>query len=116
MPRRRYRIGLVNEVFEDKPTMMEEVFRLADRIALISPETVAANKYVATLGLEMMGLRNAITSNWLLSSIAHSSQRPDYNRREMQDAAEAGGMREFLKVRDDPFRPEPFGPRSEEGE
>ena len=108
-----YRIGLVNEVFDDRDSMMTEAFRLAERIAMISPETVAANKYVATLGLEMMGLRNAITGNWLLSSIAHASQRPDYNRREMLDAASERGMRGFLEVRDGPFRPEPFGPRSE---
>ena len=111
-----YRIGLVNEVFEDKDAMMAEAFRLAERISKISPETVAANKYVATLGLEMMGLRNAITTNWLLSSVAHSSQRPDYNRREMMEAAAENGMRGFLRVRDDPFRPEPFGPRSEKPE
>ena len=108
-----FRIGLVNEVFADKDAMMAEAFRLAERIARISPETVAANKYVATLGLEMMGLRNAITTNWLLSAIAHSSQRPEYNRREMLEAAMKGGMRGFLDVRDGPFRPEPFGPRSE---
>ena len=108
-----YRIGLVNEVFDDRDSMMSEAFRLAERIAMVSPETVAANKYVATLGLEMMGLRNAITGNWLLSSIAHASQRPDYNRREMLDAASERGMRGFLEVRDGPFRPEPFGPRSE---
>ena len=60
---------------------------------------------IATLGLEMMGLRNAITTNWLLSSIAHSSQRPDYNRREMLAAAAERGMRGFLEVRDGPFRP-----------
>ena len=96
--------------------MMKEAFRLAERISKISPETVAANKYVATLGLEMMGLRNAITTNWLLSSVAHSSQRPDYNRKEMLDAAMERGMRGFLEVRDGPFRPEPFGPRSEGGE
>ena len=101
---------MVNEVFPDKDAMMDEAFRLAERIALISPETVAANKYVATLGLEMMGLRNAITSNWLLSSIAHSAQRPDYNRRQMIEAAAESGMRGFLQVRDNPFRPEPFGP------
>ncbi len=111
-----FRIGLVNEVFDDREAMMAEAFRLAERIAMVSPETVAANKYIATLGLEMMGLRNAITTNWLLSSVAHSSQRPDYNRREMEDAAAEGGMRGFLEVRDGPFRPEPFGPRSERPE
>lgn len=107
-----YRIGLVNEVFPDKDAMMAEAFRLAERISQISPETVAANKYIATLGLEMMGLRQALTTNWLLSSIAHSSQRPDFNRKEMLQAAMENGMRGFLQVRDGPFQPEPFGPRS----
>ncbi len=95
---------------------MEEAFRLAERIALNSPETVAINKYIATLGLEMMGLRNAISTNWLLSAIAHSSQRPDFRRLEMLQAAKEGGMRAMLGVRDGPFQPEPFGPRSKSRE
>ena len=107
-----HRIGLLNDVLPDRESLMEEAFRLANRIAMISPETVAANKYIATLGLEMMGLRNALAANWLLSALAHSSQRPDYNRREMLEAAASEGMRGFLKVRDTPFQPEPFGPRS----
>lgn len=107
-----YRIGLVNEVFPDKTSMLDEAFRLADRISMISPETVATNKYIATLGLEAMGLREALTTNWLLSAIAHSSQRPDFNRREMLKAAMDKGMRGFLDVRDGPFQPEPFGPKS----
>lgn len=107
-----YRIGLVNEVFPDRESMMDEAFRLANRIAQIAPETVAANKYISTLGLEMMGLRNALTTNWLLSTVAHSSQRSDYRRKEMLDAAKEEGMRGFLRVRDAPFQPEPFGPRS----
>ena len=48
------RIGLINDVLPDKESLMEEAFRLANRIALNSPETVAANKYSALLGLEMM--------------------------------------------------------------
>lgn len=107
-----HRIGLVNEVFPDKEAMMKEAFRIAERISMVSPETVATNKYIATLGLEAMGLREALTTNWLLSAIAHSSQRPDFNRREMMKAAMEDGMRGFLKVRDGPFQPEPFGPRS----
>lgn len=106
------RIGLVNQVLPDRESMMEEAFRLANRIAMNSPETVAANKYIATMGLEMMGLRNALTTNWLLSAIAHSSQRPDFRRKEMLEAADERGMRGFLEVRDGPFQPEPFGPRS----
>ena len=48
----------------------------------------------------------------LLSALAHSSQRPDFNRKEMLEAAVEGGMRGFLGVRDGPFQPEPFGPHS----
>jgi enoyl-CoA hydratase/carnithine racemase len=107
-----YRIGLVNEVFSDKEAMMTEAFRIAERISMISPETVATNKFIATLGLQAMGLREALTNNWLLSAIAHSSQRPDFNRKEMLEAAMENGMRGFLNVRDGPFQPEPFGPKS----
>ena len=103
---------MLNDVLLDREALMEEAFRLANRIALVSPETVAYNKYVETLGLEMMGLRNAMTMNWMLSTLAHSSQRPDYRKREMLEAAKARGMRGFLEVRDTPFQPEPFGPRS----
>ena len=107
-----HRIGLINDVLPDRDALMEEAFRLANRISLVSPETVAANKYVATLGMEMMGLRNALLSNWMLSTVAHSSVRPDYSRKEMDDAGKERGMRGFLEVRDGPFQPEPFGPRS----
>ena len=107
-----HRIGLINDVLPDRDALMEEAFRLANRISMVSPETVAANKYVATLGMEMMGLRNALISNWMLSTVAHSSVRPDYRRKEMDDAGKERGMRGFLEVRDGPFQPEPFGPRS----
>ena len=80
--------------------------------SVLTHETVAANKYVATLGMEMMGLRNALLSNWMLSTVAHSSVRPDYSRKDMDDAGKERGMRGFLEVRDGPFQPEPFGPRS----
>ena len=107
-----HRIGIVNQVLPDRESLMEEAFRLANRIAMNTPETVAANKLIATLGLEMMGLRNALTTNWLLSSIAHSSQRPDFRRKDMLEAVRERGMRGFLDVRDTPFQPEPFGPKS----
>ena len=77
----------------------------------MSPETVKINLYVATMGLEMMGLRNALVLNDELSAHAQSSQREDF-KREMMDAQKEGGLRAFLQVRDGPFQPEPFGPRS----
>ena len=69
------------------------------------------NLAVATMGLEMMGLANALKLNGELSALAHSSSREDY-RKDMFDAMISGGMKGFLQVRDGPFQPEPFGPRS----
>ena len=104
------RIGLVNGVVPGDD-LLEHCFRVVERIALVSPETVKINLYVATMGLEMMGLRNALVLNDELSAHAQSSQREDF-KREMMDAQKEGGLRAFLQVRDGPFQPEPFGPRS----
>ena len=104
------RIGLVNDVVPGDD-LLEHCFRVVERIALVSPETVKINLYVATMGLEMMGLRNALVLNDELSAHAQSSQREDF-KREMMDAQKEGGLRAFLQLRDGPFQPEPFGPRS----
>jgi enoyl-CoA hydratase/carnithine racemase len=104
------RIGIVNQVVpQDK--LLEECFKVGERIALVSPETVKINLAVATLGLEMMGLRNALVLNGELSAMVHSSKREDFTRH-LDEARAQGGMRGFLQERDGPFQPEPFGPRS----
>jgi len=104
------RIGIVNKVVpHDK--LLDECFNVVERIALVSPETVKINLQVATLGLEIMGLHNALNLNAELSAAAHASSRADY-RKDMFDAMLKGGMKAFLEVRDGPFQPEPFGPRS----
>ena len=104
------RIGIVNQVIP-QDDLVEECFKIGERIALVSPETVKINLYVATMGLEMMGLRNALILNGELSAFAHASKREDVMR-PLDEARESGGMRGFLTVRDGPFQPEPFGPRS----
>jgi enoyl-CoA hydratase/carnithine racemase len=104
------RIGIVNQVVPHDD-LIDHCFGIVERIALVSPETVKINLAVATMGLEMMGLANALKLNGELSAMAHSSSREDY-RKEMFDAMASGGMRGFLQVRDGPFQPEPFGPRS----
>ena len=104
------RIGIVNQVIP-QDDLVEECFKIGERIALVSPETVKINLYVATMGLEMMGLRNALILNGELSAFAHASKREDVMR-PLEEARESGGMRGFLTVRDGPFQPEPFGPRS----
>ena len=80
----------------------------SDKAVFSQPEI---NLQVATMGLEMMGLRNALTLNTELGALAQTSQREDF-RKYLDDAQETGGMRGFLQTRDGPFQPEPFGPRS----
>ena len=82
------RIGLVNEVVPGDD-LLEHCFRVVERIALVSPETVKINLYVATMGLEMMGLRNALILNDELSAHVQSSQRADF-KKEMMEAQEGG--------------------------
>lgn len=104
------RIGLVNKVVP-RDQLLEEALSIVERIALVSPETVKINLHIATFGLEMMGLKNALTLEAELGAMARSSRRQDYLNH-MLEAQEQGGMRGFLQARDGPFQPEPFGPRS----
>jgi enoyl-CoA hydratase/carnithine racemase len=104
------RIGIVNTVVP-RDQLLEEAFKIVERIALVSPETVKINLAVATLGLEMMGLRNALVLEAELAAMARASRRYDFVGH-MIEAQKQGGMRAFLQARDGPFQPEPFGPRS----
>lgn len=104
------RIGLVNKVVP-KDDLLEECFKIVERIALVPPETVKINLAIATEGLEMMGLRKAWTLNAELSAMARLTKREEFNRR-LEEARKKGGLHAFLQARDDPFKPEPFGPRS----
>jgi enoyl-CoA hydratase/carnithine racemase len=104
------RIGLVNKVVP-ADQLLDECFQVVERIAHISPETVKVNLQVATLGLQMMGFRNALVLNTELSAFAHTSKREEFQR-PLDEARQKGGLRSFLSVRDGPFQPEPFGPRA----
>ncbi|MCZ6875318.1 MAG: enoyl-CoA hydratase/isomerase family protein [bacterium] len=105
------RIGILNDIVP-KDELIDYCFDIVERIAKVSPETVKINLQVATKGLQMMGLGNALALNEELSAQVHTSQREDF-KRHLQEAQKQGGMRAFLKERDDPFRPEPFGPKSQ---
>lgn len=105
-----YRIGLVNKVVP-KDQLLEECFKLVERIALVSPETVKINLAVATEGLEVQGLRNTVFLNAVLAALVLTSQREEF-RRPLEEARKKGGLRAFIQARDAPFQPEPFGPRS----
>ncbi|MEK6600979.1 MAG: enoyl-CoA hydratase/isomerase family protein, partial [Candidatus Binatota bacterium] len=104
------RIGLVNKVVpSDK--LLDECFHIVERIAHVPPETVKINLAIATMGLEMMGLRDALLLDNQLSVPAHVLLREEY-RKPLDDARANEGIRTYLKLRDGPFQPEPFGPRS----
>jgi enoyl-CoA hydratase/carnithine racemase len=109
--REALRIGIINDIVP-KDELIDYCFRIVERIALVSPETVKINLTVATKGLEMMGLRNALMLNDELSALAQSSQREEF-KKHLLEAQKQGGMRAFLQRRDGPFQPEPFGPRSQ---
>ena len=43
--------------------------------------------------------------------MARLSKREEFNKK-LEDAKKKGGLEAFLKERDAPFQPEPFGPNS----
>jgi len=104
------RIGLVNRIVP-KEKLLEECFRLVERIALVPPETVKINLHIASMGMEMMGVRKAWTLNAELATMARLSKREEFNKR-LEEAKKQGGLKAFLAERDKPFQPEPFGPRA----
>jgi enoyl-CoA hydratase/carnithine racemase len=104
------RIGLVNQVVP-KNELLDECFALVERIAHVPPETVKINLHIATMGMEMMGLRKAWTLNAELAAMARLSKREEFNR-PLEEAKRKGGVKAFVRERDQPFQPEPFGPRA----
>jgi enoyl-CoA hydratase/carnithine racemase len=104
------RIGLVNQVVP-KDKLLDECFALVERIAHVPPETVKINLHIATMGMEMMGLRKAWTLNAELAAMARLTKREEFNKR-LEEAKKRGGVKGFLEERDKPFQPEPFGPNA----
>ena len=104
------RIGLVNKVVP-ADQLLEECFSLVERIARVPPETVKINLAISILGLQMMGLRDALMLDSELSVAAHMMLREEF-RRPLDEARANLGTKAYLQLRDGPFQPEPFGPRS----
>ena len=104
------RIGIVSKVVP-QDQLLEECFDIVERISHVPPETVKINLNIATLGLQMMGLRDAFLLNSQLSAPAHNLLREEY-RRPLDEMRRNEGTRAYLQLRDGPFQPEPFGPRS----
>ena len=104
------RIGLVNKVVPGDQ-LLEECFSIVERIAHVPPETVKINLAISTMGLQMMGLRDALALDFELSVPAHLMLREEF-RRPLDEARSNQGTKAYLQLRDGPFQPEPFGPRS----
>ncbi len=106
------RIGLVTQVVPaDK--LLDVCFHIVERIALVPPETVKINLAIAIMGLQMMGHRDALIMDDQLSAPGHVMLREEF-RRPLDEARAKEGPRAYLKLRDGPFQPEPFGPKSRE--
>ena len=104
------RLGLVVKVVP-ADQLIEECFSIVERIAHVPPETVKINLNIATMGLQMMGLRDALVLDNQLSAPAHVMLREEL-RKPLDDARFNKGTKEYLMMRDGPFQPEPFGPRA----
>jgi len=104
------RIGLVVKVVP-ADQLLDECFSIVERIAHVPPETVKINLQIATVGLQMMGLRDALLLDNQLSAPAHVMLREEL-RRPLDEARFNKGTKEYLMLRDGPFQPEPFGPRA----
>jgi enoyl-CoA hydratase/carnithine racemase len=104
------RIGLINKIVP-QDQLLEECFSLVERIAHVPPETVKINLQIAIMGLQMMGLRDALRMDETLSIPAHMMLREEF-RRPLDEARAQLGTKAYLQLRDGPFQPEPFGPRS----
>jgi enoyl-CoA hydratase/carnithine racemase len=108
------RMGLVVKVVP-ADQLIDECFSIVERIAHVPPETVKINLHIATMGLQMMGLRDALLLANQLSAPAHVMLREEF-RRPLDDARFNKGTKEYLMLRDGPFQPEPFGPRSKKSQ
>jgi enoyl-CoA hydratase/carnithine racemase len=108
------RIGLVNKIVPAE-RLLDECFAIVERIAKIAPETVKLNLAVATMGMQMMGFKDAWTMDGQMSAAAHTLLREEL-RRPLEEKRKNEGTRAYLQMRDEPFQPEPFGPRAKQRE
>ena len=102
--REALRLRLINKVVP-KQQLLEECFRLVERIALVPPDTVKINLQKATSGYEMMGLAKAWSLNAELSALAQLSRREEFYA-PLEEARQQGGWKAFIDRRDAPFQSE----------
>jgi enoyl-CoA hydratase/carnithine racemase len=103
------RIGMVNEVVPHD-RLMDTVYALARRMALVPEPSLRLNKAITMRGMQAAGVHAALLLEGTLGALAHSSHNEFRER--LFEIQRAEGMKGYLQARDDPFQPEPMGPRS----
>jgi enoyl-CoA hydratase/carnithine racemase len=103
------RIGIVNECVPVEK-LMPTVTALAERIAMVPPNSVRLMKRLVLSGFMAYGIGAAMEVCAPYSTLAHCSHGPE--RQAMFDAQKERGMKGYLEERDDKFLPEPFGPKA----
>jgi enoyl-CoA hydratase/carnithine racemase len=103
------RIGMVNEVVPHEK-LMDTVYALARRMALVPEPALRLNKAITMLGIQASGLHAGLLVEGALSAMAHASHNEE--REKLFAIQRAQGMKAYLDERDGPFQPEPMGPRS----
>jgi enoyl-CoA hydratase/carnithine racemase len=106
------RIGVVNEVVAHEE-LMDRAMALAKRVAMVPAESLRLNKRITLLAMETMGLRTALESAVFLETIVHATATDSEEIDDLRTVRSEQGVGASLKLRDDKFRPEPGGPRSE---
>jgi enoyl-CoA hydratase len=103
------RIGIVNQCVPHDQ-LMSTVMNLAERIAMVPPNSVRIMKRMIMSGFMAYGMSAAMEVCAPYSTLAHCSHGPE--RQEMFDARKERGLKGYLDVRDGKFLPEPFGPKA----
>jgi enoyl-CoA hydratase len=103
------RIGMVNEVVPHDQ-LMDVVYGLARRMALVPEPSLRLNKAITMLGIQAAGVHAGLLVEGALGALAHASH--DEFREQLFEIQRTQGMKAYLDKRDGPFQPEPMGPRS----
>jgi enoyl-CoA hydratase/carnithine racemase len=103
------RIGMVNEVVPHE-RLLDVVYALAGRMALVPEPAVRLNKAITMLGIQASGLHAGLLVEGALGALVHASHN-EY-REELFELRRSQGMKAYLDRRDGPFQPEPMGPRA----
>lgn len=94
------RLGLVMESWP-AAELDARVEALAQRVALVDAEMLAAHKRAVNVGLELMGARTLQRMIGELDVRGHLSTGP--RRRQFKEDAKTKGLKEALRNRDEPF-------------